>query len=84
MRECETIWKNCLPQNDINNKLKNLEGKISNLNKEKNYCFIVTKDKNSYFCGSRDLPLDVENDTAVKFDIIESFDKRKTKNHIKQ
>lgn len=43
------------------------------------FCFIITQDKESFFCFKSDLPKDIKNEEEVTFNAVPSFDKKKNK-----
>jgi hypothetical protein len=79
--KCKTIWQSqlntALSQNKI--KTKNLNGELVSLKEEKPFCFIKTKNGQSYFCSKDDLPTGALNRQKVQFDLKPSFDKKKNK-----
>jgi len=58
---------------------KGLVGKLSLGRSNRPFCFIITKDKQSFFCYKSNLPPDIIDGDEVTFDAIPSFDKKKDK-----
>ncbi|HMN23963.1 MAG TPA: tetratricopeptide repeat protein [Ignavibacteriaceae bacterium] len=80
--ECKSIWHELSGKNQAKTdsiQTTNLKGKITNLINEKAFCFIKTKNGQSYFCSKDDLPVGVINEQIVNFDLKPSFDKKKNK-----
>ena len=84
---CQNEWRKLLSkENDLkglsrkNRKVKKgLVGKVSLGRSDRLFCFIITKDEQSFFCYKSDLPPDIINGNKVSFDAIPSFDKKKNK-----
>jgi tetratricopeptide (TPR) repeat protein len=81
LNNCKDVWKEFVEEknNDVNEpkQTRNLKGKISNLNKDKAFCFIKTKDNQSFFCFKSDLPIGTTTDHILKFDIKQTIDRKK-------
>lgn len=58
---------------------KGIVGKISLGRSDRQFCFIIAKDEQSFFCYKSDLPPDITDGNEVTFDAIPSFDKKKNK-----
>jgi len=56
---------------------RGLTGKINSIDDERPYCFIITKEGNSFFCSKSELPAAINNGDEVSFDAIPSYDKKK-------
>jgi len=84
---CRSEWSKLLgKKNDLKNLSyrnrkvkKGLVGKLSLGRSDRPFCFIITKDKRSFFCYKSDLPPDIIDGDEVTFDAIPSFDKKKNK-----
>lgn len=84
---CRDYWKNFLGEKSVSiskaqdkRKIrKGLLGKVSLGKEDSNFCFIVTKDDESFFCLKNDLPPDIKYTDKVTFNAIPSFDKKKNK-----
>ncbi|SHJ41153.1 hypothetical protein SAMN04488028_10124 [Reichenbachiella agariperforans] len=77
---CKEVWKNNTPDTElVHAKRKNLRGKVNLGDPNKPFCFIATRDKESFFCFKSELPQSVSNGTLVRFDLKKSFDKKKKK-----
>lgn len=78
--KCKNIWnKYITPQLSYNDSQKRITGKIVNLYEDKTFCFIETKEKESFFCNKRDLPVGSKSGQIVVFSPKPSFDKKKNK-----
>lgn len=81
LNKCKAIWQEFSGRETIettdSKQTKNLKGKVIQLNNEKPFCFIKTKDNQSYFCSKTDLPKGIKEEQIVKFDLKPSFDKKK-------
>lgn len=83
-RRCEKYWsqattKRSTPTKKIQKVRKGLRGKLTRLKAGVPFCFIQTKEKDSFFCYVSDIPEQVREGTTVKFDLIPAFDKKKQK-----
>lgn len=78
-RKCKIIWDSFTLQSSHNNVRKNIIGKIVSLYNDKTFCFIETKEKESFFCNKRDLPVGSKLGQIVVFSLKPSFDKKKNK-----
>jgi len=58
---------------------KGLVGKVSLGRSDRPFCFINSKDQQSFFCYKSDLPHDIADGNKVTFDAIPSFDKKKNR-----
>ncbi len=79
-RHCKGIWKEGLGiREEVQKRIKtkNLKGKISLGDPNKPFCFINTRDRESFFCSKSDLPDGIQHNEIVIFDIKSSFDKKK-------
>ena len=84
---CRDYWKNFLGEKSVSiskaqdkRKIrKGLLGKVRLGKEDSNFCFIVTKDDESFFCLKIDLPPDIKDTDKVTFNAIPSFDKKKNK-----
>jgi len=84
---CRNEWGKLLgKKNDLKNfsyknrkVKKGLVGKVSLGRSDRPFCFIIAKDKQSFFCYKSDLPSDITDGDEVTFDVIPSFDKKKNK-----
>lgn len=84
---CRDYWKNFLGEKSVSiskeqdkRKIrKGLLGKVRLGKEDSNFCFIVTKDDESFFCLKNDLPPDIKDTDKVTFNAIPSFDKKKNK-----
>lgn len=81
LNKCKVIWQSFTEVVKVLEKnytqTKNLKGKVIKLNTGKPFCFIKTKDNQSYFCSKDDLPNELTEGQIVKFDLKPSFDKKK-------
>lgn len=83
---CRTKWDKLLKKDTVSvallnkNKLqKGLMGNVSLGDSTRPFCFINTKNNQSFFCYKSDLPSDSKDGSAVIFDTIYSYDKKKKK-----
>jgi len=84
---CRVYWQNLLGEKSVSiskaqdkRKIrKGLLGKVRLGKEDSNFCFIVTKDDESFFCLKNDLPPDIKDTDKVTFNAIPSFDKKKNK-----
>jgi len=84
---CRDYWQNLLGEKSVSiskaqdkRKIrKGLLGKVRLGKEDSNFCFIVTKDDESFFCLKNDLPPDIKDTDKVTFNAIPSFDKKKNK-----
>ena len=84
---CQGEWSKLLgKENNLNNLpyenrkvKKGLVGKVSLGRSDHPFCFIITRDEQSFFCYKSDLPPDIIDGNEVSFDAIPSFDKKKNK-----
>jgi tetratricopeptide (TPR) repeat protein len=87
LKECQEIWQTLsgrkTSQSEKIRQDKNLKGKVINWDDGKPFCFIKTKDNQSYFCFKDDLPDEISNEQIVKFDLTPSFDKKKNQMSVK-
>lgn len=87
LNKCKIIWQEFVGKETIgtndSKQTRNLKGKVINFNNEKPFCFIKTKDHQSYFCSKADLPKGIAEEQVVKFDLKPSFDKKKNENTFK-
>jgi pentatricopeptide repeat protein len=58
---------------------KGVVGKVSLGRSDRPFCFINSKDGQSFFCHKSDLPPDIKDGNEIIFDAIPSFDKKKNK-----
>lgn len=58
---------------------KGLVGKINLINDDRPFCFIITDDRQSFFCSKSELLPTMNNEDEVSFDAIPSYDKKKGK-----
>jgi len=58
---------------------KGLIGKVNLINDERPFCFIITDDRQSFFCSKSELLPTINNGDEVRFDAIPSYDKKKEK-----
>ena len=87
LRICRSEWSKLLcKENDLKNlsyknrKIKKgLVGKVNLGRIDRVFCFIITKDEQSFFCYKSDLPPDITDGSDVTFNAIPSFDKKKNK-----
>ena len=56
---------------------RGLTGKINSISDERPFCFIITKEGNSFFCSKSELPATINDGDEVSFDAIPSYDKKK-------
>lgn len=78
-RKCKNIWDNIPPHSSFDNPQRRITGKIISLYDDKTFCFIETKEKESFFCNKRDLPEGSKSGQIVVFSLKPSFDKKKNK-----
>ena len=52
---------------------RGLTGKINSIIDDRPFCFIITKDRNSFFCSKSELPATINNGDEVSFDAIPSY-----------
>ncbi|MFC0876042.1 DUF7017 domain-containing protein [Saccharicrinis sp. FJH2] len=86
LKQCKQIWNDELGikmDSKKQTKTKNLKGKVNLADPNKPFCFIETKDHNSFFCSKDDLPQRTKNNQIVTFDLKQSFDKKKNKKSYK-
>jgi tetratricopeptide (TPR) repeat protein len=62
---------------------KGIVGRVSLGRSDRPFCFINSKDGQSFFCHKSDLPPDIKDGNEVIFDAIPSFDKKKNKESCK-
>ena len=87
LRICRSEWSKLLCKEDDlknlsykNRKIKKgLVGKVNLGRIDRVFCFIITKDEQSFFCYKSDLPPDITDGSDVTFNAIPSFDKKKNK-----
>jgi len=87
LRICRSEWSKLLcKENDLKNLSyknrkvkKGLVGKVSLGRSDRPFCFIIAKDKQSFFCYKSDLPPDITDGSEVTFNAVPSFDKKKNK-----
>jgi tetratricopeptide (TPR) repeat protein len=82
LRICQTEWSKTSGSikefRDYKRKVKNgLIGKVNLGPKDRPFCFIITKGKQSFFCNKSDLPAETIDGAQITFDAIPSFDKKK-------
>jgi len=85
LKICRTEWGKFLCKENISKESgydkrkirRGLIGKVILKQGDAPFCFIVGKDKQSYFCSKSDLPTDTANGDELTFDAIPSFDKKK-------
>ena len=87
LRICQTEWAKLLGKDgrlrslsQKNHKVK--KGGVGNVSlgrSDRTYCFINSKEGQSFFCHKSDLPPDIKDGNEVTFDAIPSFDKKKNK-----
>ncbi len=58
---------------------RELIGKVILGKSEQSFCFIITQNKEPFFCFKSDLPKDIKNEEEVAFNAVPSFDKKKNK-----
>lgn len=58
---------------------KGLIGKVNLDTSARPFCFIITTDKQSFFCYKSDLASGVTDGAEVNFDVVPSFDKKKNR-----
>ena len=58
---------------------RELAGRVNSGKTNQPFCFIITQDKESFFCFKSDLPNDIKNNEEVIFNAVPSFDKKKNK-----
>jgi hypothetical protein len=84
---CKIFWHDTLGLRDdlqtqsLKNKKikKTLQGKLILGNQDRPFCFISTENRDSFFCFKSDLPKEINDGTALIFDAIPSFDKKKNR-----
>jgi len=84
---CKSYWKKLIGEpseqkvkvDDKRKIRKGLSGKVNLGKLTNNFCFIKTKDNESFFCFKKDLSSDINDGDDVSFDAIPSFDKKKNK-----
>jgi len=84
---CKSYWRSLVGEtSELKGKIddkrkirKGLSGKVNFGNLANNFCFIITKDKESFFCFKKDLSSDIKDGDDISFDAIPSFDKKKNK-----
>lgn len=84
---CSGYWRSVVgKKSDLRGKIEDkrqirngLSGSVSLGKLDHNFCFIITKDNESFFCFKKALPSGIKNGDKVKFDAIPSFDKKKNK-----
>jgi len=85
--KCQIIWQGFLPKDShslVNHKaMTGLKGKVTGLIEGRKFCFIKTEGNQSYFCSTSDLPDGTTNNQKVKFEVKQSFDKKKNKETLK-
>ena len=64
-------------------KRKGLKGKVKLGDISKPFCFIQTKNKESFFCSRLDLPKNIKHNQFVIFDLKPAFDKKKNEKSFK-
>ncbi len=81
---CRSEWRKQLHEEDLRQDIveerkarMGLTGKINSIDDERPYCFIITKEGNSFFCSKSELPATINNGDEVSFDAIPSYDKKK-------
>ncbi|WP_436401777.1 DUF7017 domain-containing protein [Bacillus cereus] len=82
-RRCEGYWG----KNEVTSKRqkerkkvrKGLKGKLTQVKEAVPFCFIQTKENESFFCYVNDVEGQLGNGTLVTFDVIPAFDKKKQK-----
>lgn len=84
---CRGYWISLVgKKSDLRDKIEDkrqirngLSGRVNLGKLDHNFCFIITKDNESFFCFKKALPSGIKNGDKVKFDAIPSFDKKKNK-----
>lgn len=84
---CRGYWRSLVGEkSELRGKIEDkrqirngLSGRVSLGKLDHNFCFIITKDNESFFCFKKALPSGIKNGDKVKFDAIPSFDKKKNK-----
>jgi len=87
LRICRSEWSTLLCKDSSlknspykNRKVKKgLVGKVSLGRSDRPFCFIIARNKQSFFCYKSDLPPDITDGSEVTFNAIPSFDKKKNK-----
>jgi tetratricopeptide (TPR) repeat protein len=83
LRPCEAFWKESCGEGakaqSGDGQGERKRGKIVNLNEGKPFCFVKTRDGESYFCLKRDLPDGVSTTTLLDFGLRPSFDRKKNR-----
>ncbi len=80
IQTCKKTWLANVDENDgppPKQKTRNLKGKVKLGTTNKPFCFIETREKESFFCSKDDLPDGTQNGQLVNFDLKPSFDKKK-------
>lgn len=84
---CRTKWNKLLGKDNNSKELlhkkrkvkKGVVGKVSLGQSDRPFCFINSRNEQSFFCHKSDLPPDIIDGNDVIFDAIPSFDKKKNK-----
>lgn len=82
LNACRSEWRKIEDSDDsagFRKLKKGLSGKVSLGRSEQPFCFIIGKDKDSFFCHRSDLPNNITDGEDVIFDAVPSFDKKKNK-----
>ena len=76
---CKNIWNEYVAPQSHEKSQKRITGKIVNLYDDRTFCFIETKNGESFFCNKRDLPTGSKSGQIVTFYPKLSFDKKKNR-----
>lgn len=84
---CKSYWRSSVDEkSELKGRIqdkrkirKGLSGKVDLGKMGHNFCFIITKDNESFFCFKKDLSSDIKDGDDVTFNAIPSFDKKKNK-----
>ncbi len=84
---CRRYWKKLLGEGSAakdwsknkRNVRRDIIGRVNLGNIDRPFCFIFTKDNESFFCFKSDLPPDTKSGDRVIFDATPSFDKKRNK-----
>lgn len=83
LNACRSEWRKIEDRSDdsavYRKQKKGLTGKVRLGRSDQPFCFIIGKDKDSFFCHRSDLPNNITDGEDVIFDAVPSFDKKKNK-----
>lgn len=87
LAECQKFWRRTVgaqydsrePSLKSRGLKRMLKGKLKLGPSERPYCFILSDNRESYFCRKSDLPNGTPDGAPLQFDAIPSFDKKKNR-----